>query len=209
MQEVREDVRWVSFGCSCLPPVITAPLLLPGPASARHGEARSRSYPRPPGASFCDCTPLPGNPCPRTLPAGADPATRCKRRRAEGPSRAHTAPVRARPYPAPANPAGPGHPTRLWPPLPQLAGHANIRHAAAVSAEPASIAPDRVRTEVPSGLAPRTSVRRQSAPPPGRASPPSPGIPGRQPARSGRRGSDVSAISATDQQVALSVTALE
>lgn len=74
--------RSVSRGC--WPPVITAPLLLPGPAPARHGEARSRSYPGPPGASFCDCTPLPGNPYARTPLAGAAPATRCKRRPAVG-----------------------------------------------------------------------------------------------------------------------------
>lgn len=59
--------------------------------------------------------------------------------------------------PGVGNPVGRGHPARLWPPSPQLAGHADIRQAAAVSAGSASIAPERVRTEVPSGLAPRTS----------------------------------------------------
>jgi hypothetical protein len=43
-----------------------------------------------------------------------------------GPFRAHTAPVRARPYPAPGIPAGVVHPARLWPPSTQLADHVNI-----------------------------------------------------------------------------------
>lgn len=65
----------------------------------------------------------------RLLLASITRATHCHPVPGRGRSRAHTAPVQARPYPASAIPVGPGHPAGLWPPSPQLAGHANIRRA--------------------------------------------------------------------------------
>jgi hypothetical protein len=59
----------------------------PATAWPRADEARrgpQPELPRAPGAAFCNCTPLPGNPCPRTLLTSATPATRCKRRPAVG-----------------------------------------------------------------------------------------------------------------------------
>ena len=77
---------------------------------------------------------------PGTLAANAPrqrrPGTRGQRRPAVGASGAHR-PRAGVTVPGARYPVGPGHPARLWPPSPQLAGHANIRHAAADPAEPA------------------------------------------------------------------------
>ena len=94
--------------------------------------------------------------CPRrsrTGRPGADPCGPFPPHPTVGPSWAHTAPVRARPFPVPGIIADPGHPARLWPPSPRLAGHANVRrHAAVGSAESRSLALKRAQTECPADL---------------------------------------------------------
>lgn len=81
----------------------------------------------PPGAAFDDSTPLPRNLCPRTLLASVTPATRCPRgARPWAVPGAHS-PRAGATVPGAGNPVVPGHPARLWPSSPQLAGHVNIR----------------------------------------------------------------------------------
>jgi hypothetical protein len=115
-----------SMSRSRRPPVIT-PLLPPSrPAPAGHGEARSQNYPGRPGAAFCDSAPLPRNLWLRTLLASVTPAT-LPAVPGRGPSRAHTAPCGRDRSRCRQSPSSPGHTARLWPSLPQLAGHVNIR----------------------------------------------------------------------------------
>jgi hypothetical protein len=112
---------------------------------------------------------------PSTAPPGAGEAWRGPQPKLSGavplplpvapgrrPSRVHTAPVRARPFPVPAIPVVPGYPARLWPPSPQLAGHVNVRRMLLRSPQSSpSLTRKRVQTEVPSGLAASSADHRR------------------------------------------------
>jgi hypothetical protein len=78
------------------------------------------------GVAFCGSTPLPGTVLPNAIrqrhPGNPVPAAPGR-----GPSRAHTAPVRARPFPVPAIPPSPGTRPGCGRPRHHLAGHLNIR----------------------------------------------------------------------------------
>ena len=155
-----------STGHGRRPPVIAPILPSSRPAQPRLGEARSPNYPGRPSAAFCNSTLLHGT-CVSERSWPASPRQPVSVVPGRGPSRAHTAPVRARAFPVPGI-AGPGYPARLWPPPPQLADVR--RHAAAVSAEPRHLDLKRVQTEAASGLAAsrEDSLRRHRPEPPRR-----------------------------------------
>ena len=171
--------RSISRGCR--PPVITAPLLPSGQAAARPGDARSPSYPGPSWCWPCAAArrrpePVPGNAPPRRHPGNPMPAVPGRR-----PSRAHTAPVWARPYPAQGIPWGCASGPGCGRPRPSLPSTSTPAHAAAAPADPPEHRAE-ARTEVPSGAADvRGGVRL-----PFRAGA---GGPARRRPRQGRRGS--------------------
>jgi len=78
--------------------------------------------------------------CPEAVPANAPrqrhPGNPWPAVPGRGSSRAHTAPVRARPYPAPAIPSAPGIRPGCGRPRPSLPARQHPAHAAAVPAEP-------------------------------------------------------------------------
>ena len=127
-----------------------APAVL-GTGEARKGAqpALPRAVPVPPYATAHRCP----EPVPANAPAIAATAACCQRRPAVGrPGRTQPR-CRARPRSAPGI-AGSGHPARLWPRLPRLAGHANIRRVPPLSPRSPSVALKLLLTEVTSGLAP-------------------------------------------------------
>ena len=166
------------------PPGLGRPGPLPSLAPTRHGEARSPGtlLATVTGQPRCPQHPAVGRPGRTQPPCGRD-RSRCRQSRR------------------------PGHPARLWPPSPQLAGHVNIpAHAAVVPAELLSLNRKRVQADVPSGLA---------APGAGHTRHRDPKVPCRCPAhpwqatsRSGAPAPAMCPCEAGYQQISLSVTAL-
>jgi hypothetical protein len=161
-----------------------------------------------PGAAFCNWTPLPWNLCPRTLLASIGPGSPLPAVPGRGPSRAHTAPRAG----ATAGARNPRRVRASGPAAAVLAPACRARqhpaHAAAVPADPRSLALKRVQTEVPSGLAASsaaavgTATRKHIAA--------VQRIPGRQPAGLRRqRQRRIHHASAAYQQVSPSVTTSE
>jgi hypothetical protein len=186
------------------PPLIRALLPPSRPAPARQGDARSPNYPGPSRCCLAHQRAAAGT-CARERSSPASPRQPLPAAPGVGRPGAHTAPVRARPYPAPKIPSAPGIRPGYGRPRPSLPGTPISAHAAA---DPRRAPPrlKRVRAEVPSGLTPRTPATAGTATRMHIAAVPR--IPGRQPARLGRqRQRRIRHASAADQQVALSVTA--
>jgi hypothetical protein len=120
-------------------------------------------------AAFCNSTLLHGT-CvsERSWPA-SPPATRSGSARPWAVPGAHS-PVRARAFPVPGIPGGPGYPPAVAAPAPACRAGDTRRHAAAVSAEPRHLDLKRVQTEAASGLAASSedSPRRHRPEPPRR-----------------------------------------
>ena len=157
------------------------------------------------GAAFCSSAPRP-EAVSENAPRQRHPGSPLPVASGRGPSRAHTAPVRTRPFPVPANPVVPGHPARLWPPSPQLAGHVYIRRMLLQPPQGSQALPGSAcRRKCPADLPLRapttvgTATRKYLAA--------VPRIAGRQPAGLGRQHQRCIDTSVGYQQVSLSVTA--
>jgi hypothetical protein len=141
------------------PSVITALLPPSRPAPARQGDARSPNYRGRPGAC------LPQHHAAARTPSRERPGQRHRGNPTpaalgRGPSRAHTAPVRARPYPAPGIPPALGIRPGCGRPSPGLPGTAVSAACAAVSAEPCSLGLKRVHQRAISSYTPAGSDAR-------------------------------------------------
>jgi hypothetical protein len=145
-------------------------------------------------------------PVPANAPRQHHPGSPLPAIPSRGPSRAHTAPARARPGPAPGIPAGSGHPARLRPFSPPLAGHVNIRRPLLLPPWTPVASPGSAYRRLPSGLAASSAAAAGTATRKHIAAVQR--IPGRQPAGLGRqRQRRIHHGSAAYQQVSLSVMA--
>ena len=97
------------------------------PATASPGTGQAWRGPQPESPGAVPCPRRSSEAVSRTLPASVAPAARGHRRpAARAVPGAHSPRVGAI-VPVPVNPVIPGHPARLWPPSPRLAGHGDIR----------------------------------------------------------------------------------
>ena len=195
--------RSISRGCR--PSAVTALLSSSHTAPARLGDARSSNYRAVP-CCLAQQHAAARNLCPRTLLASVAPATRGQRRPAVGrPGRTQPPCGRDRTRRR-RIPVGPGHPAGCGRPRPGLLGTPTSGARCRPPRGALSLAPKRVRTEVPSGLALRTSAAAGNAT--RKRIVTVPRIPGRQPECLGRqRHRRIHHASGVYQQVSLSVTA--
>jgi len=185
-----------------------ASLSPPRPAPARHGDARSSNYPGPSRCCLLQQHAAARDLCSRTLLTSVTPATRGQRCPAVGrpgrtqpPCGRDRTPRRASRRPWASSPA-------VAVLAPACRARQHPAHAAAVPAEPLSLALKSVQTEVPSGLAASSAGGSRHRHPEARCR--CPLIPSRQPAGLGRqRHRRIRGASAVYQQVARSVTTSE
>jgi hypothetical protein len=193
--------RSISRGCR--PPVVTVLLPPSCPAPARLADARSPSYLGPSWCCPCAAARRCPETCARERSSSASPGSPTPAAPGRGPSRAHTAPVRARPYPRRES----RRPRASGPAVAALAPACRAcQHPSTLPSAPRSPGPARsVRAEVPSGLTSRTPAAAGTASRTGIAAVPR--APGGQPTRSGCPRRRHLRHRCVYQQVALSVTA--